>query len=326
MKGALYMFSYLTGYGELKEISLYSTYSDNRLKDCVLNARSELNTPIGTLVPQYEHTGVRRKQTYSVSFFPNGKLSRVALHEQTTVNTPIGKLPAELITFYENGSIKKLFPLNGQISGYWSEDDEYDLAEEFSFDFPFGSFRARIIAIGFYENGSFQSLTLWPNEVITINTPIGEQRIRIGFSLYPDGSLKSFEPAVPIKVTTPIGPINSFDINANGISGDKNSLNFYEDGNIKSLTTSSSKVTVTGPDNISKVYSPKYVGELYESDLFFRPLQIDFEKDLVRFNGQDEYKLEECRFKVEQYIKPAQSKCSNCSSCRQCSSDLLKIV
>jgi antitoxin component YwqK of YwqJK toxin-antitoxin module len=326
MKGVYYMFSYLTNYGELKEISLCSTYSDNQLRDCVLNERSELITPLGILVPQYEHTGIRRKHTYSVSFFPNGKISRIALHEQTKVETPIGKLPAELITFYENGSIKKLFPLNGHISGYWNEDDEYNLAEEFCFDFPFGSIKTKIIGIGFYENGAVRSVTLWPNEVITINTPIGEQMVRIGFSLYPDGSLQSFEPARPIKVMTPIGLINSFDANANGISGDKNSLNFYEDGNIKSLITSSTKIIATVHNNIVKVHSPIYIREMYESEIFFRPLEIDFEKDKVRFNKQDEYKMEECSFKVEPYVKPSQSKCSDCSSCRQCSSGPLQIV
>lgn len=314
------MFSYLTDYGELKEISLYSTYSDNRIKDCVINARSELITPLGVLIPQYEHAEVRRKHTYSVSFHPSGKLSRVALHNQTTVNTPIGKLPAELITFYESGNIKKLFPLNGHISAYWSEDDEYKLAEEFYFNFSFGSFKAKIIGIGFYENGSVRSLTLWPNDIITLNTPIGEHKARIGFSLYPDGSLESFEPAVPINVMTPIGTINSFDQYANGISGDKNSISFYENGSIKSLITSNSKVIATVQDNIAKVHSPIYIGEMYESELFFRSLQIDFEKNIVLFNRQDKYKIEEYTFKVEPYIKSSHSKCSDCSSCRQCSS------
>lgn len=319
------MFSYVTKYGELKEISQYSTYTDNQLRDCVINKRSELITPLGILVPQYEHTGIRRKHTYSVSFFPGGTISRIALQEQTTVETPIGKLPAELITFYENGSIKKLFPLNGHISGYWSEDDEYNLAEEFFFDFPFGSIKTRIIGICFYENGAVRSLTLWPNEVITINTPIGEQRVRIGFSLYHDGSLQSFEPARPINVMTPIGLINCFDANASGISGDKNSLNFYEDGNIKALITSSTKITVTENNNIAKAYYPAYVREMYESELYFRPLEIDFAKDKIRFNKQDEYIMEKCSFKVEPCEKQLQNSCSNCSSCRQCSSSPLKI-
>jgi len=123
------MSSYMTQYGEITGISENSTYADNQLMDCVINERVELHTPLGLLTPQYEHSEVRRKHIYSISFFQNGKISRIALNEQTEVKTPVGILPAELITFYESGSMKRLFPLNGQISGYWSEDDEYKLAK-----------------------------------------------------------------------------------------------------------------------------------------------------------------------------------------------------
>jgi hypothetical protein len=310
------MSSYLTQYGELKAISTFTTYSDSQLKDCVVNERADLPTPLGLLTPKYEHTGIRCKHIYSVSFFQNGKISRIALNEQTEVETPIGKLPAELITFYESGSIKRLFPLNGQISGYWSEDDEYNLSKEFLFQFPFGSFEIKFIGIHFYENGSIQSLTLWPKETISVQTPLLEQKIRIGLSLYPDGIIKSFEPADLINVVTPIGAINSFDITANGITGDKNSLSFTEDGKIKSLTTSNTKITVMDGNNITKIHSPIHIGEIDEFDLFFKPLKIDFGNDKVRFNEQDEYKIRGNQFKIEPYHKPLQNKCSDCSNCK----------
>lgn len=316
------MSSYLTAYGELKTMTILDTYSDNKIKDCIINERIELHTPLGILTPQYEHAEMRRKHTCSISFFPNGKISRIALNEQKSVETSMGRLPAELITFYENGSIKRLFPLNGQISGYWDEDNEYNLAEELCFDFSFGSFKTKIIAIAFYENGAVRSLTLWPKERIKINTPMGEQQVRIGFSLYSNGSIKSFEPAKPINVITQIGLINAFDINAIGISGDQNSLSFHEDGSIKSLTTSSTKVIVSG-HNISRVYSPIHMNGPVDNELFFRPLKIDFEREKICFNGQNEYILGDNHFKVEPYSKPLKNKCSDCSSCSQCSSGSL---
>jgi hypothetical protein len=52
-----------------------------------------------------------------------------------------------LITFYEDGSIESLFPLNGQISAFWSEEEEGALARKFDFTF---------------------------HERITIDTPIGK--------------------------------------------------------------------------------------------------------------------------------------------------------
>lgn len=310
---------YLTQYGELKAISMSNIYPDGQLKDCVLNERVELHISLGLLIPQYEHADIRRKHTYSVSFFPNGKISRIALNEQTEVETPIGKLPAELITFYESGSIKRLFPLNGQISGYWDEEDEYNLAQKLILNLPFGSFTTKIIGVYFYEDGSIQSLTLWPKDTITINTPIGEQSVRIGLSLYPGGNIKSFEPATPIDVITPIGLINSFDNMANGITGDKNSLNFWENGMIKSMTSISTKITVISHANVTRIYSPRYIKDMSEYELFFRPLQIDFLNDKVCFNGQDKYIVNENHFKIESYFEPTQNKCSDCANCIQCS-------
>ncbi|SPF54275.1 conserved hypothetical protein [Candidatus Desulfosporosinus infrequens] len=320
------MSQYLTQYGELKAISTFNTYPDGQIKDCVLNEKVDIPTPLGLLTPQYEHAELRRKHIYSVSFFQSGKISRIALNEQTEVETPLGKLPAELITFYESGSIKRLFPLNGQISGYWGEDDEYDLAHELNFKFPFGSIRTKLIGIYFYENGTIQSLTLWPKETITVITPLGEQKVRIGLSLYPGGNIKSFEPANPIDVMTPIGLINAFDSTANGITGDKNSLNFTENGTIKSLTTLSSKTTVMNPDQTEKLYSPSLIQDVNGEEIFLQPLKIDFFQDRVCFNGQDEYKIGENHFKIEPYYKPIQNKCSDCASCTQCSLDLQKII
>jgi len=320
------MSQYLTQYAELKENSVFSTYPDLQLRDCVLNERVNLHTSLGLLTPQYEHVGIRRKHIYSVSYFQSGKISRIALNEQTEVETSLGKLPAELITFYESGSIKRLFPLNGQISGFWEESDEYNLAQELVINLPFGSLKTKIIGIWFYENGSIQSLTLWPKETIAINTPIGEQKVRIGISFHPGGSIKSFEPATPIDILTPIGLINSFDNTANGISGDNNSLSFTEDGTLKSMATLSTKVTVVNHDIIVGLYSPQYIQDMVEEEIFFKPLKIEFKDDLVCFNGQDGYKISENHFKIETYCKPTESKCSDCASCNQCSPDMLKIM
>lgn len=313
------MYSYSTNYGELKSISLYTTYPNQQLKDCVLSERNELNTPFGILVPQYDHVEIRRKNTYSVSFFENGILKRIALQDQVEIDTCVGKLPAELITFYNSGKIKKIFPLNGHITAYWDENDEYNLAKEFYFDFPFGSFKTKIISIGFYETGTVKSITLWPNEYIYINTPIGKQRIRIGFSLYPDGSIKSIEPIEPIDIMTPIGNIKSFDVNANGVTGDKNSLAFTEDGKVKSLISSDNKITIKGPNNTSKIYSPFQIKQMCDQEIYYQTLKIEFCNDIVIFNEKDKYKIEENSFIIEPFVRPVQNKCSNCSSCSMCS-------
>ncbi len=311
--------THMTEYGELNAISIYDTYADHQLKDCVVNEKFDLQTSVGLLTPQYEHATVRRKHIYSVSFFRNGRISRIALNEQTKVRTPLGMLPAELITFYESGSIKRLFPLNGQISGYWGEEDEYTLAEELHFSFPFGDIKAKIIGICLSEDGTVKSFTFWPKEIVSIKTPIGEHSVRIGISLYPNGHVKSFEPAGPIDVMTPIGLIKCYDMNANGMSGDSNSINFTEDGRIKSLIVSGTKITVAG-QNTTKTYSPTFIRDMVDQELFFQSLNVAFENDCVVFNGQDEYLISDNRFTIEPYHLPKRSKCADCSSCSQCGS------
>lgn len=302
----------------LKDISACSTYTDGSLRDCILNESISFDTPYGPLVPQYEHAGVRRKHTYSVSFFQNGRIQRIALNDQTEVETPIGKFPAELITFYETGKIKRIFPLNGQISGYWSEDDEYGLAREFTFNLPVGTIKTKVISVCFYENGSIQSLTLWPKEIINVRTPIGDQRVRTGLCLYPNGKVKSFEPAYPIKIDTPIGTIGAFDLSASGINGDVNSLNFTEDGKIKSLITSSTKIAIKGA-NTFKTHSPTFVRDINDIELYFEPLKIEFDNENVIFSGESVYRIEDYQFKIEPYSRKQHGACSSCTSCNQCS-------
>lgn len=313
------MNSNISELASLKDISTCSTYPDGSLKDCVLSERISLDTQYGPMVPQYEHAGVRRKHTYSVSFFQNGIIQRIALHDQTEIETPIGKFPAELITFYETGSIKRIFPLNGQITGYWSEDDEYSLAQEFTFNLPAGTIKTKVISVCFYENGSIQSLTLWPKEIINVKTPIGEQRVRIGLCLYPTGEVKSFEPASPIDINTPIGTISAFDLSASGINGDVNSLNFTKDGKIKSFATSNTKVTVKSADTLT-THSPAFARDINDAELYFEPLKIEFDNENVIFSGESKYKIAEYQFKIEQYSRKQHGACSSCASCNQCSS------
>jgi len=105
-----------------------------------------------------------KKQLAVLSFYKSGNIKSISLEQQTEISTPIGIFPAELVTFYEDGSINSLFPLNGQISGFWSEEEEGELAQKYHFSFPFGDFYAKIIGLRFYPDGRVRSLILWPNE------------------------------------------------------------------------------------------------------------------------------------------------------------------
>ncbi|WP_243684023.1 hypothetical protein [Methanosarcina barkeri] len=205
----------------LKGITSFTTYDSGELKDCKLEEYNLIHTRYGDLVPQYGDLGFRRKQLAVLSFYKSGKVKNISLEQQTEISTPIGTFPAELVTFFEDGSINSLFPLNGQISGFWSEEEEGELAQKFHFSFPFGEFYAKIIGLRFYPDGRVRSLILWPNERIIIDTPAGKMPVRIGFKLFEDGSIESVEPAEPFPIETPIGSINAYDADALGIDADK---------------------------------------------------------------------------------------------------------
>jgi hypothetical protein len=170
-----------------------------------------------------------------VEFYKDSMVKAIALNEVQEIQTPIGEFPAELVTFFETGELKRFFPLDGKIGGMWSEQEEKALAIPLSFDLPFASFSAIISGVAFYKSGNIRSITLFPGETVRISTKYGEIITRNGFSLYESGNLESLEPAVPTVIKTPTGTLNAFDRDAVGVSADVNSLVFDEEGEVIAL-------------------------------------------------------------------------------------------
>lgn len=310
-----------TRYGVIKGISSYELYPDGGIKECMLNDFNEIETPWGRLIPQYQDGNIRRKYINSLKFYPGGSLKSIALHQQTSFATTIGAFPAEFVTFFENERIKRLFPLNGKISGHWSEEDECKLAEEFDFAFSFGNFKKKVIAVYFYESGSVKGLTFWPGDYVAIQSPLGEVDARIGITLYPDGQLRSLEPNSPVTADTPIGKITAYNPAAIGIHGDLNSLVFYEDSSLKSLMSSHNLVTITDRNGSQDTVSPRLKPGLQPgSSMEILPLLIQFHNNKVELgNGsmKQQYALDQCTFtiyQVPQVYRPVNNACSVCEA------------
>ncbi|MEY8351726.1 hypothetical protein AALB39_00055 [Lachnospiraceae bacterium 54-53] len=223
----------------LKGVVIGATYPSGGMKSCRLAQYNEIRVRNQVFVPRYKKPDERKKDNKALAFYENGCIKSIALEERTEVMTSLGVFRAELVTFYENGEIDSLFPLNGQIGFGWSEEDEEKLLEENHFTFPFTRFTEKVIGLRFYPGGKLKSLILWPGKRISIETALGEFPARIGFRLYENGTLESFEPAVPIEINSRIGTIVAFDQNALGIDADYNSVNFYPDGSLKSVKTNS---------------------------------------------------------------------------------------
>lgn len=318
------MESFFTDYGTISGITNYHLYENGNLKDCTTKQRNIIKTKYGDLIPQYDYVDVRRKYIKSVSFFPNGTLEHISLNEETPIETSIGIINAELITFYMNGNINRIFPLNGQLSAYWTEEQEYELSKEQNLSFPFGNFPLRTTGLYFYENGSFKGFSLWPEERIDIDTPLGKQTIRLGITLYESGNIKAFEPSSPLSISTPIGDILAYDANNYTFFKEMKSVNLFEDGNLKSLLTSKNKVKVIDSHKNVHNFEPRYYDDLGNGDYYIYPLKISFSDDSVSFDDSNKFSLSECTFIIEELKLDFTIKCtSDCSTCgASCSSGI----
>ncbi|OEH85067.1 hypothetical protein BHU72_05505 [Desulfuribacillus stibiiarsenatis] len=307
-----------TKYGNLRGVSLVHRYPNGAVEDCTLAEKNVITIGDGKFVPQYIDDGVRRKYTRSVSFYEDGSVKSIVLQQKQVIQTSVGILPVEHIIFYSSGNVKRVFPLNGKITGYWTEDDEYELAEELSFDFPFGKISGKIIGIYFYDGGDVKSLTFWPKQRFEVLTPVGLIRVRYGLSVYPDGSLKTVEPAVPTTIMTPIGPIQAFDSNAHGINADVNSLVFHEDGRLKALTTSLHRIEITDKQGNLTIFEPSLTPNLFNPEqMDINPLRIEFDNEYVRVNGESIFDVNDTNIEVTSFTvnKKLCSSCSNCTAC-----------
>jgi hypothetical protein len=263
----------------------HACYASGELQGIRLSEKNMLVTHAGELVPAYTETH-RRKVKYSVEFYKNGMIKAIALDEPQAIQTPIGEFPAELVTFFETGELRRFFPLDGKIGGLWSEEEEKSLAVPFSFDLPFTRFTAVINGIGFYRSGDIRSIALFPGETAAINTKFGEISCRNGFSLYASGELESLEPAAPATIRTPIGAVTAFDPNAVGVNADSNSLAFDKSGEVIALTTVCDRVAVRTAEGRSFAFAPREtVNPLDDETILTEGLQMTFDRaaDTVTF-------------------------------------------
>ena len=289
-------------YGTLNNAFLAGCYSTGECEEFRVEEESELDILGYKLIPSYEFPDIRRKEVPSVKIYKNGNIKKVSLNELTSITTKIGVFEVEKITFYEDGPINRLFLLDGKLSGYWSEDDEYNLAKTYEFNFEFASFDAKVISLHFYKTEELKSITLWPKERVKLILGGYNFIGRIGFSLYKSGKLKSCEPFRPTTINTPIGDIEAYDMNAIGIHGDQNSLNFYEDGKIKSLITSGNTITIYNLEGDTIIHSPRKVRIYSNSEVMDTiTLTIEFIDDKVIIDGKYEYNIQGNKFEIKSF-------------------------
>lgn len=311
-------------------------YETGAVRSCQLKERNEVPTSCGSLIPRFGPETIRNKSVPSVSFERDGSLRSVSLEKQQEIATPLGNYPAEFVTFYPSGALKAFFPVNGKITGFWTQKDEGELCPKLDFCLSCGAFSAKVSCVRFYEDGALRSMTLWPGENVLLRTNQGPLPARFGFALFEDGTLESIEPPYPIAVETPVGVIEAFDCQALGITGDVNSLSFWKDGSMRSVATSHDRVDVIEGAGKTISYGPAQVpNPLLENKTMVSPLRLTFGqaagKHIVSFsNGVKEgsHELTSACFRVftgkgkstESIRDTSQMSCGDCASCNlECS-------
>jgi hypothetical protein len=270
-----------------------------------LREENRIDTSYGTYIPQYSDEDYgRKKYNGSLSLYHSGNVRSIALDKISEIETSVGTVPAEMIMFYESGALEKVFPLNGMITAFWTEEDEGELCPVLTVPLRFGTISAKLINISFYESGSVKSVTLWPGEKAEVDTPVGKVKVRIGVSLHEDGSICSLEPAEVLLLETPIGKISAFDMLALGINADDGSVIFSPDGEILSLKTIDNRVKVVH-NGETEIFSPLTRPAMTaESGTETDALTITFGKDsIILDNGKvHKFPIEGSKFIVERYI------------------------
>lgn len=246
------------------------------------NFGTYIQTAYGDLYPNVSFDEPRKKYREAVTYYESGALKSVYLEKKTQIETAIGVIGAELVTFYESGGIKRLFPLYGQINGYWTEEDEYQLAEEIQISVFGESILCKPLCLHFYENGALKSVTLWRQMPILLPTPQGRITTRFGFSLTENGKLETIEPVFGTKIQTAYGIVKAYDNCHDLLHADHNSLGFDSEGNVLYVKTIESTVRILKDEKVIKEFKPLQERDFYNEELLIkRPMTIRFENGSV---------------------------------------------
>ena len=250
---------------------------------------NEIKTRYGTFIPYSGEAELRKKNKEPVTYHENGEIASIYFEEIRKVNTPLGEIDAEYLTFYPDGTLKRLFPSYGQISGYWTEEDEYSIAPEAEIALCGRTFRVHPLCIAFYPSGKVKSFTIWNRDTVTVDTKYGEVETNFGFDLRENGKLKSVEPVFGTKLETEKGVIYPFDTDNYRLSAENNSLVFDEKGDIVSVKTLRTGLKVSTGTGIITIRACKAQDPLTGFERLFR-LSLRISGGLVEVTCLDKIK------------------------------------
>lgn len=314
-----------TLYGTIHNVSYVNKDKEGKVCDCMLDDKNELHFSLGSVIPKYTYLHPRDKYRSALAWYPSGAIRSIYLEGKQTIKTSIGMIPAELVTFYESGSIRRVFPLYGQISGFWKEEEEYQLSEKILLSCPEVIGAYHILCIAFYESGAVKSITFWPGEVALVRINAKEIQARIGISFYESGEIKTLEPTKGCSILTPFGEVFAYDNNPNGITGDHNSLEFDQSKRVIRVSTIKTTIKIENIEDgtcyfykaqllPSRINLEEYEYEPIRLQILMKGIEITDSHGKVTFFDYDTYIISVYNTDKEDETCEL-TKCSNCQGC-----------
>jgi hypothetical protein len=275
-------------------------YPNGALRSCIPLEPFRVRYGDHLLVAQYQEEPPRRIVVPQVEFHSNGKLKDITLQTPTHISTELGALPAERITFYDDGRLCRVFSTAGKPNATWTEEDEMALSPKQNLTLPTGQIEARFIGICFFPSSKVRSVTLWPKEVVPVSTPLGSFPARIGIAFHENGLLRAFEPARTLDLPTPLGIIPAFHALAVGIHGDSGSVEFTDNGALKALLTDDCRILVRSKNGeVIATHEPKEILSRCEESATERlPMNLSFNENSFSIDGKM-YALNQCDVTIE---------------------------
>ena len=178
-------------------------------------------------------------------------------------------------------------PSYGQISAYWSIEDELEDQPYYRFRFEENELSISPQCILFYPSGKIRSITLWPGYRTEIMTPLGKITTDLGVELYENGHIRSIEPIYGTVIDTPFGEMKPYVYRDLMLHAENSSMVFAEDGKLMSVSTILSVLEVNGTELRSPGYkSPLKLdlgGAAITAETGSKIIRIDAKRDSVRF-------------------------------------------
>ncbi|WP_156888433.1 hypothetical protein [Spirochaeta cellobiosiphila] len=127
--------------------------------------------------------------------------------------------------------------------------------EEYSLKFPWGYQKTQLDELHFYPSGKINTILLSKRGQLDVATAVGMFPVWNRLEFWPNGFLKNFDPAMPVKIPTPIGPIDVFG-GHNVFPNGENPVCLDDMGNITKIYTSLRAIEILSPSKTLREYIP----------------------------------------------------------------------